>query len=118
MTIRRAVPDVKTLSPEKSRRFYTEVLGFDLAMDLGWVQTFVSRTNAVVQINVLAADAAAPVVPSVSVEVADVDAVHTLALEHGLEIVYPLTNEPWGVRRFFVRDPGGEAIINVLSHRA
>jgi hypothetical protein len=29
--------------------------------------------------------------------------------------VYPLTNEPWGVRRFFVKDPSG-TIVNVLSH--
>jgi len=24
--------------------------------------------------------------------------------------VYPLTDEPWGVRRFFVRDPDGEVL--------
>ncbi|MGA2287514.1 MAG: VOC family protein, partial [Bradyrhizobium sp.] len=34
----------------------------------------------------------------------------------GYSIVYPLTDEPWGVRRFFVRDPNG-AVINVVSHR-
>ena len=33
----------------------------------------------------------------------------------GLEIVYPLTDEPWGVRRFFVRDPDG-TVINVAQH--
>ena len=30
-------------------------------------------------------------------------------------IVYPLTDEPWGVHRFFVEDPGG-TIVNVLAH--
>jgi len=30
--------------------------------------------------------------------------------------VYPLTDEPWGVRRFFVRDPNG-VVLNVMSHR-
>ena len=30
-------------------------------------------------------------------------------------LVYPLTNEPWGVRRFFVTDPNG-IVINVMSH--
>jgi hypothetical protein len=30
--------------------------------------------------------------------------------------VYPLTDEPWGVRRFFVRDPNG-MIVNVVSHK-
>ena len=33
----------------------------------------------------------------------------------GAEIVYPLTDEPWGLRRFFVRDPDG-AVINVTQH--
>jgi len=33
----------------------------------------------------------------------------------GAQIVHPLTDEPWGVRRFFVRDPDGN-IVNVLAH--
>ncbi len=53
--------------------------------------------------------------PNLSIEVEDVDAVHAKAVALGLQIVYPLTNEPWGVRRFFVTDPNG-VIINVLSH--
>jgi catechol 2,3-dioxygenase-like lactoylglutathione lyase family enzyme len=46
----------------------------------------------------------------------DVDAVHDKAAELGLPIVYPLTDEPWGGRRFFVTDPNG-VVINVMSHR-
>ena len=37
------------------------------------------------------------------------------ALASGAEIVHPVTTEPWGVRRFFVRDPDGN-VVNVLSH--
>ena len=50
-------------------------------------------------------------------EVDDVDAVHAKAVADGLEIVHPLTDETWGVRRFFVRDPDG-LVVNVLSHRS
>jgi hypothetical protein len=32
-----------------------------------------------------------------------------------LEIVYEITNEEWGVRRFFFRDAGGN-VVNVLAH--
>ncbi len=32
-----------------------------------------------------------------------------------IKIEYPLTNEPWGVRRFFVKDPF-DKLVNVLSH--
>jgi len=35
-----------------------------------------------------------------SVEVADVDDVHARAVPRGFKVVYPLTNEPWGVQRF------------------
>jgi uncharacterized glyoxalase superfamily protein PhnB len=52
----------------------------------------------------------------ISVEVADVDAVHAEAVRRGLEIVYPLTDESWGVRRFFVIDPN-RVVLNVMSHR-
>jgi len=53
----------------------------------------------------------------VSVEVSDVEHRYAEALSRGLEIVYPLTDESWGIRRFFVRDPDG-LVINVASHRS
>jgi len=61
-------------------------------------------------------DQTGPVVPDVSVQVNDVDAAHAAAVREGAEIVHPLTDEPWGVRRFFVRDPDGH-VLNVLGHR-
>jgi predicted enzyme related to lactoylglutathione lyase len=60
-------------------------------------------------------DATAPVVPDASIEVDDVDAAHAAAQRLGCEIVHPLTDEPWGVRRFFLRDPAGN-VLNVVSH--
>jgi lactoylglutathione lyase len=54
-------------------------------------------------------------VPDISVEVDDVDAVYARAERAGLDIVYRLIDEPWGVRRFYVRDPEGRT-INILSH--
>ncbi|MGH7654446.1 MAG: VOC family protein [Gemmatimonadaceae bacterium] len=84
-------------------------------MDMGFVMTFVSPSNPTTQINVVRDDGGSTVLPHVSVEVADVNAVHKRAVERGLEIVYPLTDEPWGVRRFFVVDPNG-TILNVMGH--
>jgi hypothetical protein len=37
-------------------------------------------------------------------------------VRRGDQIVHPLTDEPWGVRRFFVRSPEG-AVVNIVSHR-
>lgn len=56
--------------------------------------------------------------PRSGVDVGDpeaVDAAHAEAVRRGLCVVYPLTDEPWGIRRFFVEDPSGTA-VNVLAH--
>ncbi len=43
------------------------------------------------------------------------DAVHAVAVKRGLEVTYPLTDEDWDVRRFFLADPNG-IVVNVMSH--
>ena len=116
MSIRRVVPDIKSQNLAESRAFYVDFLGLELAMDMGFIVTFVSPSNPTAQISILRDDGGSTPLPDVSVEVADVDHVHQRAVERGLEIVYPLTDEPWGVRRFFVVDPNG-TILNVMSHR-
>jgi catechol 2,3-dioxygenase-like lactoylglutathione lyase family enzyme len=115
MSIRRVVPDIKSQHLAESRAFYVDFLGLEVAMDMGFVMTFVSPSNPTAQISVVRDDGGSKLLPDVSVEVEDVDQLHKRAIERGLEIVYPLTDEPWGVRRFFVVDPNG-TILNVMSH--
>ena len=116
MSIRRVVPNIPSERFDESRSFYTDLLGFEVAMDMGWIMTFASPGNPTAQITLLApADSAVPH-PQVSIEVEDIDAVHAKAVERGEQIVYPLTDEPWGVRRFFVKDPNG-VVINLMSNR-
>ena len=116
MNTKRIVPDITSDRMDESRKFYSEFLGLQLAMDMGWVLTFVSPTNPTAQITLMQASTSSVPNPNLSIEVDDVDAVHAKAAELGLQIVYPLTNEPWGVRRFFVTDPNG-VVVNVMSHR-
>jgi catechol 2,3-dioxygenase-like lactoylglutathione lyase family enzyme len=116
VSIKRVVPDIISQRMDESRKFYTEFLGFDVAMDMGWVLTFASPSNPTAQITLLQGSDKTMPQPNMSIEVADVDEVHAKAVALGLPIVYPVTNEPWGVRRFFVADPNG-VIINILSHR-
>jgi uncharacterized glyoxalase superfamily protein PhnB len=59
--------------------------------------------------------ATAPEQSLLSVNVGDVDAAYAEAQRRGYEIVHPLTHEPWGVRRFFVRDPHG-IVVNIVGH--
>ncbi len=114
MTINRAVPNISSDRAGETRDFFTELLGFEVAMDLGWVITLASPTNPSVQVTIIGSDD--PAAPGISVEVDDVDAVHARAVERRLEIAYPLRDEEWGVRRFMLREPSG-TIVNVLSHR-
>jgi uncharacterized glyoxalase superfamily protein PhnB len=115
MSIRRVMPDIRSEAMEESRNFYG-LLGFEEVMNLGWVMTLASPSNPTAQVTFMSHDKTAPVVPDMSVEVDDVDAAYAVMQESGAEVVHPLQDEEWGVRRFFVRDPNGR-VINVLSHR-
>ena len=115
MTIRRIVPNIQTSRTDESREFYSGFVGFQVQMDMGWIVTFVSENNPTAQLSVITSDLTAPVHPDVTIEVDNVDELYAAAIERGFEIVYPLIDEPWGVRRFFVRDPNGR-VINLMMH--
>src|ERR1700722_20820698 len=114
MNISRVVTDIRSKQMDESRAFYVDFLGFNIAMDMGFITTFVSPTNPTSQINVLHDDGSSALLPNVSIEVEDVDKVYVDAKARGLEIAYPLTDEPWGVRRFLWVDPRG-TILNIMS---
>jgi catechol 2,3-dioxygenase-like lactoylglutathione lyase family enzyme len=114
VTIGRAVPNIRSDQPAETRDFFVELLGFEVAMDIGWIVTVASPADPSVQVNVIGNDD--PAAPGISVGVDDVDDVHAKAVAQGREIVYPLRDEDWGVRRFMLREPSG-TVVNVVSHR-
>jgi uncharacterized glyoxalase superfamily protein PhnB len=115
MAVRRVMPVLQSDAAEENREFYG-LLGFEEVMNLGWIMTLASPSTPAAQVSFMARDKTAPVTPDISVEVDDVDATYAAVRDGGAEIVHPLQDEEWGVRRFFVRDPNGR-VINVLSHR-
>ena len=90
------------------------MLGLDVLMNLGWVATL--GTSGGAQFSVMDIDQSAPCNPQLSVEVPDVDRAYQRALSGGAEVVHPLRDEEWGVRRFLLRTRTGH-VVNVLSHR-
>ena len=121
MSIRRAIPVVVTEDPEGTRAFYEDFLGFRVGMEQTGFLILVSPSEPTTQV-IVAWEADGAMDPSVrrvdmSVEVANVDAAYADALARGLDIVYPLTDESWGIRRFFVREPSG-TVVNVTTHIA
>jgi catechol 2,3-dioxygenase-like lactoylglutathione lyase family enzyme len=116
MRTTRIIADLRVADLEAAKSFYTGYLGLSTEeFNLGWVARYTSpETGANVQL--VTRDARAPEDPVVSVLTDDVDGAHAEAQELGYEIVHPLTTEPWGVRRFFVRAPDG-TVINIVGHR-
>ncbi len=115
----RIVPNLPVADVGRAHRLYTEVFDLGVGMDLGWVGNLGSADTPAAQLQVMTQDATAPCNPDVSVgvsTVAEVDEVHERVVASGLEIVHPLTDEEWGVRRFFFRDPDGN-VVNVVAHR-
>ena len=53
--------------------------------------------------------------PDLSIEVDEIDVALRRMIDAGFPIEYGPVDEPWGVRRFYVRDPFGK-LINVLAH--
>lgn len=119
MRVRRVVPVLTVADIEEARTLYTQVLGMDVVMDHGWILTLADPGDRHTQLSLMTRDLTAPCNPSVSVEVDDLeglDEAHRLAGDSGAEIVHPLSDEEWGVRRFFLRDATGN-VVNVLAHR-
>jgi catechol 2,3-dioxygenase-like lactoylglutathione lyase family enzyme len=115
VAVRRIKPNILSERFDESRAFYNDVIGLGGGDGLDWI-LFFGTDQREVQLSVMKLDIKAHVHPDVSIEVDDVDEVYERARAAGAEIVYPITDEDWGLRRFFVRDPNG-AVINVTEHR-
>lgn len=121
MPVTRIVPNLPVADVAEANRLYAELFGLEVGMDLGWVGNLApadASDAGAVQLQVMTSDESAPCNPTISVGVtspADVDAIHQRVVTAGLEIVHPVTDEDWGVHRFFFRDRDGN-VVNVVAH--
>lgn len=115
MKIKRIVANVETQDITKAKYFYQEVLGLDQLMNLEFIATYGSHEKMDIQISFLSEGGSGTPVPDLSIEVEDLDNALARIKEAGIPIEYGPANEPWGVRRFYVRDPFGK-LVNILTH--
>ena len=115
MKVRRIVANIAAPDVAAAKRFYQQVLGLDLLMDMGWIATYGSPQKASAQVSIMSEGGSGTPVPDLSIEVDDLDAALARVKAAGIAIEYGPTDEPWGVRRFFVRDPFGK-LVNILMH--
>ena len=115
MKVKRIVSNVAASDVEKATAFYKDVLGLKVLMDLGWIRTYGSSAKMTIQVSVMSEGGSGTAVPEISIEVDDVEEALMRVRKAGIAIEYGPATEPWGVRRFFVRDPFGK-LINILQH--
>jgi len=115
MKIKRIVANVETQDISKAKYFYGEVLGLDQLMNMGFIATYGSHEKMDTQISFLSEGGSGTPVPDLSIEVDDLDNALIRIKKAEIPIEYGPIEEPWGVRRFYVKDPFGK-LINILSH--
>lgn len=115
MSVRRIVANFGIEDPALAQQFYGDILELDLQMDLNWIRTYGAKTKMAVQVSFMSEGGSGTPVPELSVEVDNLDIVLGKFMKAGFAIEYGPVVEPWGVCRFFVRDPFGR-LVNVLSH--
>ncbi|WP_339205236.1 VOC family protein [Paenibacillus sp. FSL K6-3182] len=115
MRVKRIVTNIEAQDITAAKRFYEDVLGLELWMDHGWIRTYGSSEEMSIQISFATQGGSDTPVPDMSIEVDDIQAAFDGMKKSGFSIEYGIAVEPWGVRRFYVRDPF-DKLINILSH--
>lgn len=115
MRVKRIVANIEVEKTKAAKRFYQDVLGLELMMDHGWISTYGNSSKMSVQVSFATEGGSGTNVPDLSIEVDDIDEAFKRMKKARFKIEYQLTEEEWGVRRFFVRDPFNR-LINILEH--
>ncbi|RLV49064.1 glyoxalase [Nocardioides mangrovicus] len=110
------IPNLHTDDAARAGEFFAFLGLAQREMNQGWVARFVCEDSGAC-VQVVTRDETAPEDSVMTIKVDDVDAAYDEARRRGYEIVHPITDEPWGIRRFFVRSPDGH-VINVARHRS
>jgi catechol 2,3-dioxygenase-like lactoylglutathione lyase family enzyme len=115
LTVKRIVPNITATNVGAADEFYRSTFGLNLLMDMGWIRTYGLDIESSAQVSVMTDGGSGTPVPDMSIEVDNLDVVLEELRRKGIPIEYGPCLEPWGVRRFYVRDPFGR-LVNVLEH--
>jgi catechol 2,3-dioxygenase-like lactoylglutathione lyase family enzyme len=115
MRINRITTNIETSDVDKADAFNHDILGLELVMDHGWIRTYGSNSKMTIQVSFASEGGSGTPVPDLSIEVDDTETALARVKKVRIPIEYGPESEPWGVRRFYVRDPFGK-LINILQH--
>ncbi|MGQ4878627.1 VOC family protein [Billgrantia sp. LNSP4103-1] len=115
MKVTRIMANTPTSDINAAEAFYGEILGLERLMDHGWFRTYGSDEKMTIQVSFGTEGGSGTPVPDLSIEVDDLETALVRCREANIPIEYGPASEPWGVRRFYVRDPFGK-LVNILQH--
>ena len=117
MSIKRIIPGIESRDLPATRAFYHELLGLQIAMEDG--DFLLLQSTATPSAQMIVNDNGHPgLPPGFAIDIDDPDQVIKLYSElqrRGFAIVEPLSDKPWGIRRFSVIDPNGVR-VTIASH--
>jgi len=117
VAVLRIVANRRADAPAELAAFYGQLFDLDQVMDMGWITTLAAPHTAPVQISFASDGGSGTTLPDLSIEVDNLEEILDRAMTMGLTPEYGPVTEPWGVRRFYLRDPAG-AVLNILSHHS
>lgn len=79
-----------------------------------WIRTYGGQATMWVQVSFMSDGGSGTPVPDLSIEVDDLHIAAERYAKGGFPLECGPVVEPWGVRRFFVRDPFGR-LVNVMT---
>lgn len=122
MALKSLFPVVVTSKLAEARDFYIQHFGFRVVFQADWyvqLHGFRGDTHPPLELAFMLPNVESQPAPLhgafsgagivLSIDVDDVDALHTKLKEAGVlrEVVVPLRDEPWGQRHFLFKDPAG-----------
>ena len=111
-----AYPLITVARLKASRDFFVERLGMTVLFEAHWVAILSSKADGSIALGLMSADhPSRPPGPEtfdgqgviITVQVEDASAAYAHLQACGVPIEHPLSEEPWGQRRFMTRDPSG-----------
>jgi predicted enzyme related to lactoylglutathione lyase len=107
----------------ESRDFFLQCFDMRVVFEASWVVMLSHRDDGSISLGLMASDhPSSPPGPEIfegqgiiwTVQVDDAATLHARLTAKGVPIPHPLTDAPWGQRRFMVRDPSG-VLVDVVE---
>ncbi|GAC1576722.1 MAG: VOC family protein [Sphingomicrobium sp.] len=114
MAVTRIIANLAAPDPIALAKFYEEVFELDLTFDMGWIAFLSRNASQKIELHTASEGGSGTELPVISLGVEDLDATELAVRAAGAAVVYGPVKEPWGLRRFFFRDPAGN-LVNVVD---